>query len=138
MKSTLERPTFNPQGAEESKCDYDCCKVRPLQFINTICISIYFQLQGSSSYQRQTPILWKCLTPRSAFPQSLNPLVHVVLAWVCFWWKGEFDIFQEVASLQRLQVCAYFLYWSARVELVLRHIIIQLIKFMSLPRITIS
>ena len=52
-------------------------------------VKLYFGSTRTHYISGKTSILWKSLTPRSAFTQSLNPLVHVVLAWVCFGERGN-------------------------------------------------
>ena len=69
--------------------------------------------------QSKTSILWKNVWhQRSAFTQSLNPLVHVVLACECTCYSKRGNLTfppKNVASLQRLFVQAHIpsFFWKA-------------------------
>ena len=65
--------------------------------LSALCLTHEHMIRGKTS------IFWKVWHQGDVLLlHLLNPLVHVDLAWVCVLVKGGFDIFQEVASLQRL------------------------------------
>ena len=108
-------------GPKKSKCDFNFFSIAyPLNIMKHTMSQVNLSCGKETCHtQSKTSILWKNVWhQRSAFTQSLNPLVHVVLACECACWSKRGNLTfppKNVASLQRLFVQAHIprFFWKA-------------------------